>query len=423
MIRRILVLGAISLALGVAARLMTAPAPAVAGSPTVNGTPDETLSATTEEGRSLLVEVATLPTPRLRSLTLSPDGSTLAWVDDRGVVRRVDVATKRTLWRTSALEGVNALRATSEGHVVAASLMNPSSPTVRVLHPRWGEKRAATFPVSGAVWDLDLERDGTHVIVGTGDKSVHVLPVSIGSPPPAGGQPGDEGAARHWSAPGIPASVAVAASAERPVLLLGLWQSTGVSARRMDGTSRWRADSSEPERAYDVLLSDDGSTGVAVSTRGRRGGEVRIDVWDVPSGKRLWSESLAAREGRALVSRNGQSIAVSYVREGDSGGPAGYRIALFDRSGQRMFADKGSAVFHPRLVSLAPDGSRLVLQSGLETLFVLDRRGRFLGKRRLAAQPRAGQPVTIKGVATSADGRYLVLKRSDDQITLFKALF
>ncbi|GEM_PF-1196260 len=434
MIKKILLLGAISLAFGAAMRVMTASAPAVAGGASPGDRDAEArLAASVEDARSLLPEVATLPTPGLRAAALAADGGTLAWVDDRGRVRRVDVATGKTLWRTPPLPGVNHLQVTPGGGILACSLRNPAAPVVRLLHPRWGEKHAREFSVEGAVWDLALDAEGTRAVVGTGERFVYVLPLTVrqgNSPGASSGGAATAAAARspfdlpqpeplRWRASGIPASVAVASG--RPVVFMGLWQESGVNARLIDGTSRWHAVSGEPERDYDVRLSADGSTAVAVSTRGQRGEATRIEAWDLPSGRRLWLEDLDARDVRVRLSRDGRFIAMSYVRSSSSGAAPEDKVVLFDRDGNRLFADKGSAVFHPRLAALSPDGSRLVVQSGPDTLFVLDSRGRFLGKRRLPPHPKTGAMPQIRDVVMSDDGRYLLLRRADDHVTLLKA--
>jgi hypothetical protein len=106
-------------------------------------------------------------------------------------------------------------------------------------------------------------------------------------------------------------------------------------------------------------------------------------------------------------------------------GPATIRwstkLALFDRDGNRLFGEKGSALFRPRLVALSADGARLTVFGGQGTLYTLDWRGNFLSKLRLETDATTGEAPAVEDTMATPDGRFLLVRRGDDRISLFKA--
>ena len=438
MIKRIVLLGAFALATGAMVRLMTAPAPAVA----LPGTdllaaqtallPAPTPNGEVRPGWRLLWSRAA---PDLVSASLAPDGSSVAWVDNHGSVRRMSGSEGRTLWRTESLKGVNRVLALPErngaaGGVLIYARMNPASPLVGLLDPAMGTNRRASFPVEGAVWSAAVAPGGDHAVVGTGHSLLYVLPLPAAIPATVTG-------ATTTAAPpkipsplpikvrvqGIPEVVTVASG--EPVALAGTWQDAGVGAWGLDGMARWRHHEPQADRTYEVHLSADGAVAVAVSSRGPKEEGARLHVWNAHTGQLLWSQDLEASGARALVSADGRFIAVSYLRDVDSDGALNpsseRRLVLFDREGHRAFPEKGGLFFAPELVALSADGQRLTVRDSSGYLWTLDGRGHILSRVRLALDPKTGAPPKIDETIPSADGRFLLLRRGDGVITLFKA--
>lgn len=415
-VKRILLLGAIALVTGVAVRVVTAPAPAVA----IEGPGEqEALKAETGgvgDGRPRWQEVWTRPAPNAVAVSLAPNGTSVAWVDGRGSVRRVAAETGKTLWQTSPLPGVNALLVAPEGQVLAYSRLNPVKPVVRVLNPKWGEAHGAAFPVEGAVWRAALAAGGRRAIVGTGRSLLYLIPLQVNNEP---NKP--QPMSRRLPVQGIPASVATAA--DETVALMGTYQDTGVGVWGMDGLPRWRHDEREEDRTYDVQLSGDGRTAVAVSARGPRRTDARLHVWDAVTGRLLWIEHLEAFDPKVRVSANGQFIAVSYARTSsyNTGATLERKVALFGIDGRRLFADKGGLFFSPDLVALSAGGERITVRDNSGTLWTLNNTGRTVSRMRLPLDAKTGKPPSVIDALATDDGAYLLLRRGDDKITFYKA--
>ena len=404
MIRQVLLLGALALAFGVAVRVVTEPAPAVAtAAPPATETPE-----VKGDGRPRWQEFWTRPAPGLAAMDLSPDGATVAWADGKGAVRRLD-ADGRTLWQKPPSAGVNRLIATPGGSILAYRWLNPARPEVQILS---GASTRSCL-VDGAIWDVAISADGGRMVVGTGQRSIYVFPTvtaeTSGVSPKA-----------RWRTPGIPASVAV--TSEEPMALTGTWQEAGVSAFDLKGMPRWRHDEADPTRQYDVCLSGDGSTAVGVSARAPRETEARLHAWDAGTGRPLWAQDLDAFHPEVLTSRQGRFVAVTYVKmlSYHTGQVVERKVALYDRQGKRLW-EKGGLFFSPRLVALSADGARLTVTDGASTLYTLDVRGRIVSRLRLSPHPKTGVMPVIKEAVASEDGKYLLLRRGDDRISLLKA--
>ena len=448
MIKRLVFLGVFALAAGATVRVLTAPAPASAVpalsvNASANGTPllSDANGPAPVVGRAYWQSVWTHPAPKMLHVSLAGDGQTLAWVDDKGSVRRVLTTTGATLWQSPPLPGINHVLAIpgENGSVLAYGYLNPIKPTLRLLDAKTGIAQARTFAVDGAVWNAQAAPDGKNVVIATGKSFLYVLPVS--APPPlvvppvksAKGEKTTEGP-RVVLPPVVPVvsvppvRIRVQGIADDmdiarrdPITVAATWQAAGVCAWGLDGTPKWRHDDAEADRTYQVHVSADGTTAVATSTKGPDHIKARLHVWDARTGHLLWNTELDASEPKALVSANGQTIAVTFAHPETRDANGARKLAVFDRTGRRRFADKGGMFFAPDLVSLSDDGTRLTVRDKSGYLHTLDERGHMVGRVRLAPNPGTTRPPTIQETQTSRDGKTLLVLRGDGQMTLFKS--
>lgn len=434
------------------------PAPAAAVPAVISGDSSgagSSPSATPSETRANWHPLWTRPTPDIASVSLSPDGGSIAWVDRAGSIRRMTASDGRTVYRTTALPGINRVVALANGAgILGYARMNPASTTVHLLDGATGSKDT-TFGVSGAIWNA-AAGTGNRVVVGTGRSLLYVLPIPAGYLPTAGtvaakpAQPATaisaamsgtkSGAPAPKTIPAllppppqplkidsrsIPESLALGSSGE-PVALVGTWEDTGIGLWGLDGTSRWLRREDQADRTYDVRLSADGSVAVAVSSRGVHHVDARLHVWNAHTGQLLWSQDLKACDPRVAVNANGSVIAISYERDIDGDGTfndsAERRLLLFDRVGHRAFPEKGGLFFAPQLVALSADGQRVTVRDDSGMLWTLDNKGRILSRVRLPLDPKTGAPPVVQETISSTDGSMLLVRRGDGQITLFKAV-
>jgi hypothetical protein len=411
-LKRVLVLGALALVLGVSVRLSTIPTPAVAiPSPSGVGAVGSPLPVESGNGRSRWQPLWTQPAPDLACLAVASDGSSVVWVDARGSVRRILSSTGKTLWQTPPLPAVNQVRVGTNGAVLAFSRMNPDSPAVRILDPVAGALRSALVPVDGAVWDAALTGDGGKAVVGTGQASFYLIPMRPDAVWP--GAPTKLG--------GIPDSLSIASG--EPLALFGTWQDGGVSAWGLDRLPRWRRQEREVDRLYSVRLSADGGTAVAVSSQGPRRQNARLTVWDGRAGKLLWIEELDGSDPRVAVSANGRTIAVTYAQVSayNSGNAVERKVALFDREGRRLFGEKGGVFFSPELVCLSADGARTTVKDAAGNIWTLDSHGRTIARLHAPTDPTTGATPTVRQIVATEGGAFLLVYRGDGNLTLYKA--
>lgn len=421
MIKRLLILGACALAIGASARYFSRPTPAAA-----NVFPDLTTPTLTPTGNGHLrwEAVWTQDAPNLTDVVLATNGDSVVWVDTAGSIRRIDTASRRILWQTAPLPGVNTVRMGSQGTVLAYSRLNPANNIVRVLDATLGQQKSFQVPVQGAVWSAAITPDGTQAVIGTGNALLYCFPLGNNTTSP--GLP--------ISLPGIPDTVDIATlkasttgtkgNTTETVALLGTWQDGGVCAWGLDRLPRWRHEERMPDYSYNVVLSQDGSTAVAVASRGPRHESARLHVWDMSSGDLLFIEDLHGFAPKVAVSANGQQIAVTYSRtDGQETGIAPsdsnnveHKVMLFDRTGRKLFEEKGGVFFAPDLVGLSADGTRLMVRDPHGTLWTLDNKGRTIA--RLPFQGKTGQ---LSRVLTSQDGKYVLLYQSDGKLSLYHA--
>lgn len=349
----------------------------------------------------------TVPAPGYADVSLSPDGANAAWSDGKGCVRRLRTDTGRTLWRTAPLSGVNHVVASPGGCVAAYSGLNPDRNSVVLLHPERGDVQSRVFAGDGAVWSTAFGAKNT-AFIGTGGRSVYEV-----NDPPRTKLP--------IASDGMPESLAVTADSSR--IVLGTWSPAGVLSCSLTGkTHCWRRVEPDRDRTCRVATSADGARVMVLSVRGAKETDGIVRVHDGKTGALLWEVALppGAAAPQAILSATGGNVAVTYRRSGARVDDDNWRLAYFDADGNRLFADKGSALFKPIIAAVAADGSSLTVRSGDDTLFTLDRPGNFVAKFQVPSDVNTRRPVVIKQIQSSHDGRVLLLQRRDGQLTLLR---
>ncbi|MBC7804730.1 MAG: hypothetical protein H7145_01140 [Akkermansiaceae bacterium] len=402
MTKRWLLIGAGSAAgLGVLVRIITTPAVATPPKPPPLATRIPN-SPVTNRWR----EAWTVPVPGLTDVSLSTNGENISWTDDKGCVRRLLSNTGGTLWRTAPLSGVNKVIAAPDGSVAAYSRLNPDRTSVVLLHPQRGDQGSRIFAGNGAVWTAAFGANDV-AFIGTGGRAVYEVRDPLTGKPPL---PTD----------GMPESLAVASDAPR--IALGTWSPAGVLSCSLSGKQFcWRRAESGVDRACRVSISSEGSRVMVLSARGAKDTEGIVRVHDGKSGALLWEVRLpkGAAQPSALLSADGQYVAVTYRRSAEVTDADDWRLAYFNADGNRLFTDKGSALFKPVVAAIAADGATVTVRNGDDTLFTLDKRGNFIAKVFLSDE-KTGRPVIIKHTQSSNDGRTLLLHRRDGQLTLLR---
>ena len=220
--------------------------------------------------------------------------------------------------------------------------------------------------------------------------------------------------------PGLPESLAVASG--KPVAACSMWLRAGVAG--LTGTAQWRFEESDPARWFDVQLSADGGTLLAISQKGpRRAGrasETQIHVWDAPTGKLLWTAPLLGTSPVARIDATGSVIAVTYtvVAKYTTGDVLEAKLALFDRLGKTLAAPRGGAYLSPRLVALSASGNRVTVLDGDRSLCTLDTTGRTVARLPINTTENI---VSVRETLTTSDGSGLLLYRGDGVLEYYRA--
>lgn len=348
------------------------------------------------------------PAPLLRSAALSPDGQTIAWISEKGQVRRFDSETGNQLWRTPPIPGMDSVAAAPGGQVLTWKRLAPQRAEVMILDAQTGIAGARIQKVSGAIWTIVVSPDGKSFVVGAGDRSITRWPLGGSTAPPKG-----------LHVEGYPETLTIARDGS---FACGTWLPSGISASK-----NWRFREADPARWFDVTLSADGKTLVALSRRGARrrtsAAEPELMVWDRATGKMLWEHKINGTEPRLLVSEDGSVVALSFVATTHytTGDQSERRLCLFARDGSKLAPERGGSYLAPELVALSASGNRITVLDMDRSLCTLDRAGRTVARLTLPLDPQTNQPHSIRSTQASADGQTLLIHRGDDTLVLYRA--
>ena len=350
--------------------------------------------------------------PGLHDLSLTDDARVIAWMDRGRVVRRLDPATGGVLWRTPPLPEFDALAAAPGGQVLLWKRYCAQRPSLSILDAATGLPGARRQSVSGAIWSVLVRSDGQGYLVGTGDRAVTEYALGTSAAPPM-----------RRAVTGLPESLAMAE--ETQVAACGTWLRSGVC--RLTTSMDWHFDGLDSARWYDVQLSADGSTLIALSAHGPRtsaASDPRLTLWDAATGQRLWERSVPGAEPRVRLSGDGSVVALTYaaLSRYSTGDVMEKKLAIFDRSGNGIATEKGGAYLKPSLVAVSASGNRITVLDADRSLCTLDRLGRTVARLPLHDSINdGGREYSIREVRATADGQALLVYRGDGSLLYYHA--
>lgn len=415
--KRLLVVGALALALGALVR--------VSGTSVAAGAtlfPGLAIWSTPSSAKNQYqwTPVWTTPAPHLTDMTLAADGGSIAWLDRGGVIRRIQGDSGATAWETPSYTGLNHIQISSRGVVVAFSNAEAKRSSVRLLDPNVGAGRTSLFPLDGAIKTVEVTSDGDEAVFGMGTSRAYVVPMQNNA---------------AWSGkpielPGIPAAVDTATDENgHSTVVCGTQAGDLMAWTTQDGhIALWQDANESPRSVIGVKVSKDGSTAAILSADRDQSDRYRIAVWDVANGQRLWFEDFDGLNPCVRLSENGRFIALNYARLPVRPGPppsdtVERKVTLFDRKGQRLFSERGSVSFSPELLAISPDGGCLTVRDTNSNLWTWDNKGRTIARLR-PPHDAAGKPLALKSARTTPDGSTLLLHYADaeggDQLSLYR---
>jgi WD40 repeat protein len=273
-----------------------------------------------------------------------------------------------------------------------------------------------TGTVTGAIWDVQMSADGQYAGITTGDNSLYRVTLGYGETTPT---------FTHWPLDGIGNSVDL--TAHNTYIAAGTWDQTGVScyALKGDGTPTWEFpnDRTPPEtrqalehRLFEAQFTTNGRFVLGLSYDNARQSDGTLYLWRCDGdGTPLWSHPLGLNTffPKALISQDGQTVAVTYVRMIAQGSRTVPERSLLVMNGDgQVLWEKGGLWFSPTLVAIAPDGHRVTVSDGVRMLYNVNSSGRIT------------TPYQFKGTATSRqtvstpDGGSLLVYTSDGWLHL-----
>lgn len=304
--------------------------------------------------------------------------------------------------------------------VLACARMNAQRRQVSIRKGADGARMSdpQTSTLGGAIWEMQMSADGQYAGITTGDGGLYRVTLGYGETAPT---------FRRWSLGGIGNSVDL--TPRNTYLVAGTWDESGVScyALKGDGTPAWRFPNERTtkevcqtlqRRLFEAQITRNGRFVLGLSYANARQSDGTLYLWRCDGdGTPLWTHPLGVNTffPKALISQDGQTVAVTYMRLMAQGRRTVPERSLMVMNGDhQVLWEKGGLWFSPTLVAMAPDGHRVTVSDGGKMLYNVNASGRIT------------YPYAFKGTATirqtlsSPDGRFVLVYTSDGWLHLLQ---
>jgi hypothetical protein len=361
-----------------------------------------------------------LPLVGYRTSTLSPDGRYIGVLfnhspgksQERLALWRWQDRPDKPLWSRADPSASMVTVGAGGDAVLTCARFDPTRPSVTLRRGVDGASVSGKpIALDGAVWDMQMSTDGRSAAVTTGNHGLYLFPSLERS-----------GFERFPSLGGIGNSVSL--TPNNTYLTVGTWDESGVVCDTMSKIRVWQypAETSQGpkliDRIFETQMAQDGQYVLGMSYANAHKNDGTLYLWRCDGdGTPLWTCSLGveASQPKAMVTQDGNAVAVSYLRLISHGSQsiAVRHLLMLDENGKTVW-DVGYLMFSPTLVALAPDGHRITISDGGQTLYNLDAHGRITASNKLKGT------ATIRETMTTPDGHYVLVYTSDGSLSLFQ---
>lgn len=417
-------LGRILLGLCAVGALLLAPSLRRRAAQPLTGTQAEAQTASdTSDG---FKRVWATPVTGFRDAAVSPDGSYVGILSDYAPGKRSEKVALwhwadrplKPLWSRAESEA-SLVAVSAEGRtVLSCAQLNPLQRLVSIRKGADGARMCSvqTATVKGAIWDVQLSADGQYAGITTGDGGLYRVKLGYGETTPT---------FARWPLDGIGNSVDL--TTRNTYIAAGTWDQTGVScyALKGDGTPTWQFPNERTtketrqtldHRLFEAQFTGNGRFVLGLSYANARQSDGTLYLWRSDGdGTPLWRHELGLNTffPKALVSQDGQTIVVSYMRMIAQGSRTVPERSLLVLNGDgQVLWEKGGLWFSPTLVAMAPDGHRLTVSDGGRMLYNVNSSGRITTPYQFKG------PATIRQTVSTPDGRVILVYTSDGWLHL-----
>ncbi|GAB4460232.1 MAG: hypothetical protein OHK0029_23940 [Armatimonadaceae bacterium] len=401
MFKKLLVLGALALAIGATVRTVQVPTP---GGAALFSFPLFQPRFASAEPENRWQPMWSIPTSRLQDMALAPDGSSVAWLDEEGAVSRLLGDDGSVLWKTPAYPGLDRVRINQQGTVIAFPLNTGARSTVRLLHPEYGAGRTALVSLHGSIRTAEITPDGKTALLGMEPGRIYQLPMQSEAAQPAVPRPLNDTLISLTSRLDADGQPVVYCSTRRGETLA--WVSSPTEQ------PVWHETGKQGEPPMQVQTARIGDVMVCVQESGPQSPSPKIALREASTGRVLWSRTLSGFDPQVTLSDNGRYLAVTYSRPATPGSPVIERkLLVLDWQGNPLFPERGGVTFAPELVGFSAGGSCLTVRDPQGNLWLLNQRGQTLARM---APPRdeQGKPMRLHRTSLNPSGDYLLLHYS-----------
>lgn len=366
------------------------------------------------------------PVTGFRGAAVSPDGGYVGILSGFAPGKSSE---KAALWKwadrplkplwSRAEPGASLIAVSADGHtVLSCAQMNPLQRLVSIRKGADGARMSdpKTGTVTGAIWDVQISADGQYAGITTGDGGLYRVKLGYGETTPS---------FARWSLDGIGNSVDL--TARNTYIAAGTWDQTGVSCYALKGNGQpaWQYPNDRTlketrqtleHRLFEAQFTGNGRFVLGLSYANARQSDGTLYLWRCDGdGTPLWRHELGLNTffPKALISQDGQTIVVTYMRmiaQGSRTVPERSLLVL-NGDGQAQW-EKGGLWFSPTLVAMAPDGHRVTVSDGVRTLYNVNSSGRITTPYQFKGT------ATIRQTVSTPDGRVVLVYTSDGWLHL-----